>query len=136
HLLKVRDGTIATPSGSSVTYSALARDADFQRQATASVKPHPPADRPWFRKSIPRPDIPKKFTGGAAYVQDVRLPSMLFGRVMRPPSPGAQLLAVDEAAVRRLSGVVAVVRDGSFLAVAAEREEQAIRAREALARSA
>jgi CO/xanthine dehydrogenase Mo-binding subunit len=69
-------------------------------------------------------------------VQDVRLPNMLFGRVVRPPSPGAQLMAVDEAAARKLPGVVAVVRDGSFLAVAAEREEQAIRAREALAKSA
>ncbi len=38
--------------------------------------------------------------------------------------------------MRRLPGVVAVVRDGSFLAVAAEREEQAIRAREALKQSA
>ncbi len=134
--LKVSDGTIATPSGASVTYWDLARDADFKRQATARVKPKPAADHRWVGKSIPRRDIPKKFTGGAAYVQDVRLPSMLFGRVVRPPSPGAQLLAADEAAVRRLPGVVAVVRDGSFLAVAAEREEQAIRAREALARSA
>src|SRR4029453_517388 len=61
---------------------------------------------------------------------------MLFGRVVRPPSPGAQLMAVDEAAARKLPGVVAVVRDGSFLAVAAEREEQAIRAGEALAKNA
>src|SRR5207247_309444 len=41
-----------------------------------------------------------------------------------------------EAGRRRWRGVVAVVRDGGVLAVAAEREEQAIRAREALARSA
>ena len=134
--LKVSDGTIATPGGASVTYWDLARDADFKRQATAKVKPKPVAEHRWVGKSIPRRDIPKKFTGGAAYVQDVRLPSMLFGRVVRPPSPGAQLMAVDEAAARKLPGVVAVVRDGSFLAVAAEREEQAIRAREALAKSA
>ena len=38
--------------------------------------------------------------------------------------------------MRRLPGVVAVVRDGSFLGVAAEREEQAVRAREALKKSA
>ncbi len=61
---------------------------------------------------------------------------MVFGRVVRPPSPGAQLTAVDEARVRRMPGVVAVVRDGNFLAVAAAREEQAIRAREALKQSA
>src|SRR2546422_3296969 len=134
--LKVSDGAISAPDGTSVTYWALARDADFKREATATVKPKPPAAHRWVGKSIARRDIPKKFTGGAAYVQDVRLPNMVFGRVVRPPSPGAQLLSVDEAAARRLPGVVAVVRDGSFLAVAAEREEQAIRAREALTRSA
>jgi CO/xanthine dehydrogenase Mo-binding subunit len=134
--LKVSDGTVATPGGASVTYWDLAREADFKRQATAKAKPKPVAEHRWVGKSIPRRDIPKKFTGGAAYVQDVRLPKMLFGRVVRPPSPGAQLMAVDEAAARKLPGVVAVVRDGSFLAVAAEREEQAIRAREALAKSA
>jgi nicotinate dehydrogenase subunit B len=134
--LKVSDGTIAAPGGASVTYWDLAREADFKREATAKVKPKPAAEHRWVGKSIPRRDIPKKFTGGAAYVQDVRLPNMLFGRVVRPPSPGAELMAVDEAAARRLPGVVAVVRDGSFLAVAAEREEQVIRAREALAKSA
>ena len=134
--LKVSDGAISAPDGTSVTYWDLARDADFKREATATVKPKPPAAHRWVGKSIARRDIPKKFTGGAAYVQDVRLPNMVFGRVVRPPSPGAQLLSVDEAAIRRLPGVVAVVRDGSFLAVAAEREELAIRAREALARSA
>ena len=134
--LKVSDGVVAAPSGASVTYWDLAREADFKREATARAKPKPPAEHRWVGKSIPRRDIPKKFTGGAAYVQDVRLPNMVFGRVVRPPSPGAQLLSVDEAAIRRLPGVVAVVRDGSFLAVAATREEQAIRAREALRRSA
>src|SRR5256712_10293476 len=35
-----------------------------------------------------------------------------------------------------MPGVIAVVRDGDFLGVAAQREEQAIRAREALKKSA
>jgi CO/xanthine dehydrogenase Mo-binding subunit len=45
-------------------------------------------------------------------------------------------VSVDLTAVRRLPGVVALVRDGDFLAVAAEREEQAVRAREALKKAA
>ena len=134
--LSVVDGTITAPSGATATYWELAGTVNFSREATAAVKPKPPSEHTWVGKSIARRDIPKKFTGGAAYVQDVRLPGMLFGRVVRPPSPGAQLLSVDEPAARRLPGVVAVVRDGSFLAVAAEREEQAIRAREALKKSA
>ena len=102
--LRVSDGTISAPGGATVTYWDLARDTDLKRQATAKVKPKPPAEHKWIGKSIARRDIPKKFTGGAAYVQDVRLPNMVFGRVVRPPSPGAQLLSVDEAAARRLPG--------------------------------
>ena len=80
--------------------------------------------------------FPNKVTGGAAYVQDMRLPGMLHGRVVRPPRYGAKLDSVDEAAAKAMPGVVAVVRDGSFLGVVAEREEQAIKARAALIKSA
>ena len=61
---------------------------------------------------------------------------MTHGRVVRPPRYGARLESVDEAAARALPGVLAVVRDGSFLGVVAEREEQAIKARSALVGSA
>jgi nicotinate dehydrogenase subunit B len=81
---------------------------------------------------VPRIDLSAKFTGGAAFVQDMRLPNMLFGRVVRPPRYGAKLVSVNEASVRQLPGVVTVVRNGNFLGVVAEREEQAINARRAL----
>src|SRR5207245_3810358 len=135
--LSVSDGTVTGAGGGGrITYWDLTGDADLTREATATVKPKPASAHRWVGTSVRRRDIPKKFTGGAAYVQDVRLAGMVFGRVVRPPSPGAELASVDEARVRSLPGVVAVVRDGSFLAVAAAREEQAIRAREALKQSA
>jgi xanthine dehydrogenase molybdopterin-binding subunit B len=71
-------------------------------------------------------------TGDAAFVQDVRLPNMVHGRVVRPPRYGAKLVSVDEAKVKAMPGVIAVVRDGSFLGVVAQREEQAINARQML----
>jgi nicotinate dehydrogenase subunit B len=61
---------------------------------------------------------------------------MLHGRVVRLPSYGAKLEAIEEAKIKAMPGVVAVVRDGSFLGVIAEREEQAIRASEALGKTA
>ncbi len=134
--LKVTDGTISGATGKKITYWDLAGQLDLKKEATGKAKPKPAADHKWIGKSIPRRDIPKKFTGGAAYVQDVRLPGMVFGRVARPPSPGAALISVDLAAVRSMPGVVALVRDGDYLAVAAEREEQAVKAREALRKSA
>ena len=69
---------------------------------------------------VPRVDIPAKVTGGAAYVQDMRLPGMVHARVVRPPSYGAQLTECDTAAVEKMPGVVKIVRDGNFLAVVAE----------------
>jgi len=83
-------------------------------------------------QSLPRVDIPGKVTGGVAYVQDLRLEGMLHARVVRPPSPSAQLQEVDTAAVEQMPGVVSVIRDGSFLAVVAEGEFQAISAMRAL----
>ena len=53
---------------------------------------------------------------------------MLHGRVARPPSYGARLESVEPAPVEEMPGVVKVVRDGSFLGVVAEREEQAFAA--------
>ena len=134
--LAVTDGVIAAPDGRKVSYGELAASADLNREASAKAAPKPPASHKIVGKSIPRFDIPKKVTGGAAYVQDIRLPGMVHGRVVRPPRYGSKLDSVDEAAVKAMPGVIAVVRDGSFLGVVAEREEQAIKAREALIKSA
>jgi CO/xanthine dehydrogenase Mo-binding subunit len=75
-------------------------------------------------------------TGGAAYVQDVRLPGMVHPRVVRPPSYRAVLRELDAAAAEKLPGVLKVVRNGNYLAVIAEREYQAITAMQALSAAA
>ena len=134
--LKIADGVISAADGRKVTYGELASDVDLKREATGKVAPKPAAAHTIVGKSIPRLDIPAKVTGGAAFIQDLRLPGMLHGRVVRPPRYGAKLESFDGAAAERLPGVKAVVRDGSFLGVIAEREEVAIKARAALAASA
>jgi len=134
--LAVADGIVSAPDGRKVGYGELAGELDFRREVTGKVDPKGPADHRIVGKPVPRRDIPRKVTGGEAYVQDLRLPGMLHGRVARPPRYGAKLDAFDEARVRALPGVVAVVRDGSFLGVVARREEQAIKARRALIETA
>jgi CO/xanthine dehydrogenase Mo-binding subunit len=74
--------------------------------------------------------------GGGNFVHDLRLPEMVHGRVLRPPGYGHRLISMAADAARAMDGVVAVVVDGSFVAVAAQREEQAIAACEVLAASA
>ena len=134
--LTVADGTIGSRDRRKVGYGELAADLDLHREATAKIAPKLIAAHKIVGKSIQRFDIPKKVTGGIAYVQDIRLPGMVHGRIVRPPRPGSKLDSVDIAAVQAMPGVVAVVRDGSFLGVVAEREEQAIKARQALIESA
>jgi nicotinate dehydrogenase subunit B len=134
--LKATDGVIIAPDGRKVGYGELAAEVDLKREATAKARPKPAAQHTIVGKSAPRIDIPAKMTGGAAFVQDVRLPGMVHGRVVRPPRYGARLDSFDEARIKAMPGVVAVVRDGSFLGVVARREEQAINARLVLIESA
>jgi nicotinate dehydrogenase subunit B len=132
--LTVSDGTVT--GRASVTYWELARDVNLEREASAEAQPKPPEQHRIVGRSIPRRDIPAKVTGGAAFVQDLRLPGMVHGRVVRPPRYGARLDSFDSAGVQAMPGVLAVVRDGSFLGVVARREEQAINARLVLIASA
>ena len=134
--LTVSDGTITAPGGKKITYWRISAEAELHREASAGVPPKPPKQHQFIGKSKPRLDIPAKVTGGAAYVQDIRLPGMLHGRISRPPSYRAELVAFDEQRVRKLPGIAAVVRDGQFLGVVAVREEQAIAARDELSRAA
>ena len=126
--LSVTDGTITARSGGSVTYWDIATDDLLKREATGDVPPKPASQHSVIGAAVPRHDIPAKVAGTPSYVQDLDLPGMLHGRVARPPSYGAKLVELDEADVRKMPGVTAVVRDGSFIGVVAEREEQAIRA--------
>jgi CO/xanthine dehydrogenase Mo-binding subunit len=136
--LRVSNGTIASPDGQRATFWEIARAApDLLRgDIAATAVPKNPSDYAIIGKSVGRIDLPGKFIGAASFVQDMRLPAMLFARAVRPPRYGARLLSLDEAPARSIPGVVAVVRNGHFLGVAAEREEQAIAARNALASQA
>jgi nicotinate dehydrogenase subunit B len=136
--LQTKAGMITAPDGKHATFWEIASaDSDLLKgDITATAAPKNPSDYSIVGKSIHRIDLPDKLAGAPSYVQDMRLPGMLFARVVRPPRNGARLVSLDEAAVRSLPGVVAVVRDGNFLGVAAKREEQAIAARNALASAA
>jgi nicotinate dehydrogenase subunit B len=136
--LQVRSGTIIAADGRRATFWELAKESAglLKGDIALAAAPKKPSDYAIVGKSVNRIDLPGKLTGAPSYVQDMRLPGMVFARVVRPPRYGARLLAFDEAAVRALPGVVAVISDGNFLAVAARREEQAIAGRDTLASSA
>ncbi len=79
-----------------------------------------------------RVELPPKMTGEFVYVHDVRIPGMLHGRVVRPPTITSKPANVDEASVKDIPGFVKVVQEGSFLGVVCATEWAAIKAAKAL----
>jgi CO/xanthine dehydrogenase Mo-binding subunit len=56
-----------------------------------------------------RPDGPEKVTGHAHYGADVRLPGMLYGKILRSPHVHARIKSIDTRHATELPGVYAVV---------------------------
>lgn len=60
-------------------------------------------------RSLRRKDAPDKVTGRAAYTEDVKLPGMLTGRILRSPHPHARIVRLDTSKARAHPGVKAVI---------------------------
>jgi len=128
--LSVRDGVIfvtADPS-QQVTYGQLIGGERFNLMVNADAVPKDPSQYTVLGTSVPRYEIPAKMTGEFQYVQHVRLPDMLHGKVVRPPVVGATVIDVDEHSVEHLPGNVRVVRVNDFVGVVADKEWQALQA--------
>lgn len=134
--LEVRDGEIVGPGNLRTSYWELAGHETgcglLDRDATATVAPKPAAARRLAGGAVERVDIPDKVFGRPRFIHDLTLPGLLHARVLRPPSPGGTLTALEEAMARAVPGVTAVVRDGSFAGVVAETEDSARAGLEAL----
>ncbi len=134
--LVTQNGRVVAPDGRSLGYGELAAAVSLDRSATPGATLKDPATHRISGTSLPRLDIPAKVSGGVAYVQDLKLPGMVHARIVRPPSYNAPLLEVDTKATEALPGVLKIVRDGSYLAVIARGEWQAVVAMRSLAGAA
>ncbi len=143
--LTVNSGVVSVlgHSEKNVTYADLVGGRQFDVRITATgmswdmkvapeVRPKNPKDYRIVGTSQPRIDLPAKLTGEFTYTQDVRIPGMLHGRVVRPPVVNSAPLHVDENSIQHIAGVIQVVRTGSFVGVVARTEWAAIQAAQAL----
>jgi CO/xanthine dehydrogenase Mo-binding subunit len=131
--LAVKDGVVfvrATPDRR-VSYAELIGDRRFDLAVDRDAPLKNPKDHVLVGQPIPRPDVSAKVTGTHTYMHDFRVPGMVHARVVRPPAIGATLLGVDEASIKQVKGA-RIVRQGSFLAVVADREWVAVKAARAL----
>jgi nicotinate dehydrogenase subunit B len=115
----------------SMSFGKLIGGKTFNLTVSSRVTPKNPSQYTVLGTSVPRDDIPLKATGQFQYVQHVRVPGMLHGRVVRPPI-GAKFVSVDESSVKSLPGNVKVVVKNDFVGVVADRQWQAIQAAAAL----
>jgi 4-hydroxybenzoyl-CoA reductase subunit alpha len=60
-------------------------------------------------KSLPRVDARDKVTGKALYTDDLSLPRMLCGAILRSPLPHAAIVGIDTSKAQKLPGVKTIV---------------------------
>ena len=60
-------------------------------------------------KRIPKIDAVDKATGRAQYIQDMKLPGMLYGKILYSKFPHARIVKIDTSKARALPGVRAVI---------------------------
>jgi len=140
--LVVNDGVVSSKSDASkkIAYGDLIGGKQFVETlewnkeigsnlaVKGKARPKAPADYKIVGKAgHRRRDVADKVMGKLEYMVDVKLPGMLHGRTIRPPVAGSVPTAVDEASIKDIKGAK-VVWDKGFLAVAAPREWDAIKA--------
>ena len=129
--LRVEDGSVHA-AGRSTSFWECADDALFDRDVEETAALRSPRDYRVVGKPAPRRDLPDKIAGRPRFIQDMALPGMLYGRVVRPPHNFAGLISLDDSKVKSMPGLAAIARDGGFVGVLAEREDVAISAQRAL----
>jgi CO/xanthine dehydrogenase Mo-binding subunit len=138
--LHVSNGAVSAPGGQSATYGELIGNQNFAVQLTADTSrglsisgkatPKDPSQYTIVGTSPGRVDLPAKVTGEFTYIQDLRVPGMVHGRVVRPAGIHSKLLSIDGFS-EAIPGAQ-VLQQGDFVGVIANTEWDAIRAAETL----
>jgi nicotinate dehydrogenase subunit B len=116
--LVARDGMISEAGDASrkVSYGELSRGAHITKIVDQKAVLRAASEFTVMGRSPARLDGVEKVTGAARYAGDIRLPGMLYARILRPPAHGARLLQVDTAGAEAYPGA-RLVKDGDLLAV-------------------
>jgi nicotinate dehydrogenase subunit B len=124
--LQVSNGVVtAKGTAKQTTYATLIGNKTFNLPVGTAATPKRFQDYKVIGQSLPRVDIPDKVFAKFTFNHDVRLPGMVYARVVRPPTHDSKLVSIS-GFPHRIPGLVKVVIKKNFVAVVAEREEQAI----------
>lgn len=118
------NGRITDPaSKKSATYGELTNGEKLMATVTDPPETPPTA---WRVMGTSKPKVNGRdfVTGRHQYTSDLSRPGMLFGKVLRPPSFGAEITSLDTKQAQTIPGVT-VVSDGNFIGVTAPDSETA-----------
>jgi CO/xanthine dehydrogenase Mo-binding subunit len=124
--------SVAGNPGASVKYGDLLGDKPFAVPFTGNAPQKPVSQYKIVGARHPRLDLPDKVSAKYVYVQQVRLPGMLHGRVVRPQgqgayADGARVVSVDAASIAAIPSA-RIIRKRDFLGVVSPNEWDAVRA--------
>lgn len=124
--VELREGAVFVrdDASASVAFADIAAGRAVERELDPDVSLKDPGTFTVIGQPIPRPDVHDKVNGAGIFGIDAAVEGMVYGRVLHPPAFGATLESVDFSAAEAMPGVVGVVHDGDFVALAAERFEQ------------
>ena len=117
--LKIESGAVVnTAAKVRASYGELTNGQQLMMTISDTVPVIGAKDWKVAGKSLPKIDHRGFITGKHMYVSDMKLPGMLYGKVLRAPSYGSKLIDADLTAAKNMPGVI-VVKDGDFIGVAA-----------------
>ena len=124
--LVAKDGAIFDQQNpkSRMTYGQLAKGQKIERHVQAKPALKNPAQYKIAGQSHTRRDGEVKVTGKAHYSADIRVPGMLYAKILRPPAHGAKIKSVDTAPAKAVTGAQ-IVQDGDLVAVLHELPDMA-----------
>ncbi|MEI6048331.1 MAG: molybdopterin cofactor-binding domain-containing protein [Bacteroidota bacterium] len=123
---EVRDGIITDTKNpkNSVSYAQLAKGKKIEKFLDVKPSVEDYTKFTYVGKSFKHCDANIKVTGEAKFTGDLKLPGMVFARILRPPSHGAKLTTVDTSEAEKIEGTQ-VVRDNDLVAVLNENRDKA-----------
>jgi isoquinoline 1-oxidoreductase len=127
--LVVKNGVIRTKDNSAreISFAQLVAGQRIAKRVEDDIPIKNHSEHTVSGKAFKRTDASLKVTGTARFAADIRVPDMLYARVLRPPAHGATLASVDMSAAETIPGV-RIVEDGDLIAVLADNPETAARA--------
>ena len=114
-----------------ISYGELIGGKKFNIALNPNAKRKAPREWTILGNPIKRLDMPEMVTGRFEYAHNVRVPGMVHGRVVRPPTVGATVASTAsdiESSVNAMPGLIKVVVKKDFVGIVCEKQWQAVQA--------